>query len=108
MKVNMYCIYDKGVKSYTFPFAAHNDYAALRIFERACVDPDSMISIKPSDFDLYRVSCFDDSTGELTPEIPCFIQHGLAAYQSSVEYRDGKPVPVFNESTPKLSEVVDD
>lgn len=121
MKVNMYCILDRGVRCYTFPFGAHNDYAAMRIFYRACHDPESMMSVKPSDFALYRIGSYDDSNATIDPERPEFlavddiplseipdapvlIDDG-AHVQSDVDFRDGKPVPRDYSGTPQLKDV---
>lgn len=101
MQTLMYSILDKGVQAFSQPFCAHNDYAARRVFERAVADPESIMSIKPSDFALFRIGSFDDDLGLISSEVshPVPIFEGLEIY-SGLEKSyssDGTPSVVVSD-----------
>lgn len=101
MQTLMYSILDKGVQAFSQPFSAHNDYAARRVFERAVADPESIMSIKPSDFALFRIGSFDDDSGLISSEDshPVLISEGLEIY-SGLEKSyssDGTPSVVVSD-----------
>jgi len=43
---------------------------AARSFSDGCQDPDTVLSKHPTDFTLYFIGCFDDSSGAFEPEQP--------------------------------------
>lgn len=101
MQTLMYSILDKGVQAFSQPFSAHNDYAARRVFERSVADPESIMSIKPSDFALFRIGSFDDDLGLISSEDshPVLISEGLEIY-SGLEKSyssDGTPSVVVSD-----------
>lgn len=101
MQTLMYSILDKGVQAFSQPFSAHNDYAARRVFERSVADPESIMSIKPSDFALFRIGSFDDDLGLISSEDshPVLISEGHEIF-SGLERSyssDGTPSVVVSD-----------
>ena len=47
-----------------------NDACAIRNFEHAVRQPDSLLRSHPNDYALYRVGTYDNEIGVLTPESP--------------------------------------
>lgn len=58
----MYSILDVNV-GYGMPIVQDNDAVAMRNFENACSDRSSVFATHSSDFSLWCVGTFDDSTG---------------------------------------------
>lgn len=70
MKFNVYSIRDSktGFLSPTFEV---NDAVAMRNFEHAVVNSDSVLFSHARDFDLYKIGTFDSDTGKiLSLELP--------------------------------------
>lgn len=70
MKFNVYSIRDSktGFLSPTFEI---NDVVAMRNFEHAVVNSDSVLFTHARDFDLFKIGTFDSDTGRLMPlELP--------------------------------------
>ncbi len=65
---NAYSIKDAKANVFSAPFFSINDQVALRSFEQAKNDSNTTIHKNPEDFSLYRLSTFDDQSGELHPE----------------------------------------
>lgn len=47
-----------------------SDESAIRGFEHACLNTDSLFFTHPADYALHRLGSFDTDTGSLTPLIP--------------------------------------
>lgn len=47
-----------------------NDASAMRNFEHAVQNPDSLLRSHPNDYALFRVGNWDNDTGEIVPEFP--------------------------------------
>ena len=61
-----YAIYDKVAKVYSGLFEQQNDAVASRLFENQQKNKDSLISVKPEDFQLHYICTMEDGTGEVT------------------------------------------
>lgn len=61
----VYSIYDEKVESYSQPFFAATNPAAIRMFTDLSNDGQSMISKHPQDYTLYQLGKWDDSTGQI-------------------------------------------
>ncbi len=86
MKVNVYAVYDVKAKCYASPFFLPEDAQAVRAFGDLVCREDSKIHAHPKDYDLFRLSTFDDCAGifgvlnedgEIVPDIspPVFLAH---------------------------------
>lgn len=76
MKFNVYSIRDSktGFLSPTFEV---NDAVAMRNFEHAVVNSDSVLFSHARDFDLYKIGTFDSDTGKILPlELPIILCSG--------------------------------
>ena len=68
MIYGMYSV--KDIKTgYLPPTFDMNDLSAMRNFEHACMNEDSLFFTHPSDYQLYKVGSFDTETGSITDEI---------------------------------------
>lgn len=65
MIVNAYSIYDMKSLSYSPPFYAVTDGAALRIVQDAANDMSNSLGRHPADYILYKVGAFNDADGVL-------------------------------------------
>lgn len=73
MLTGLYAI--KDAKSTFMPCTVDvNDATAIRNFEHAVRQQDSILASHPNDFALYRVGSFDNETGTVTaPIVPQFL-----------------------------------
>lgn len=60
-----YAIYDKIAKAYSGLFEQQNDAVASRLFEQQQKNKESLISMKPEDFQLYYICTMEDENGEI-------------------------------------------
>lgn len=60
MVLQAYSIYDKKAQSYGTPFFTTNDATAIRSVHRLCIDPQTMLSANPEDFQLVHIGSFSD------------------------------------------------
>ena len=67
MIVNGYTIYDRKALTYSPPFFAVADGAAVRMFTDLVGDQNTQVGRHPGDFVLYRCGGYDDSNGSLLP-----------------------------------------
>ena len=88
MNLNVYSIKDSKAGTYSNPFYSINDSTAIRSFEQAASDPTTTISQFPTDYSLYRIGTFDDSSGSIK------------------QLDDGTPEFVANPTTKKEETVV--
>lgn len=72
---------DVKVEAYLRPFWTHTPASAVRDFTDAVNDPNSPLSKHPSDFELFVVGDYDDSTGELFPRTPSFLCSGASCVE---------------------------
>lgn len=69
MHVNVYSIYDRKGQSYSPPFLAQTDELAVRMVVGS-ISPTSNLALYPSDFQLYFLGSFSDSSGLFTSDSP--------------------------------------
>lgn len=67
MIVNAYTIYDRKALTYSPPFFAVADGAAVRMFQDLAGDNGTQVGRHPGDFVLYRCGAYDDASGSLLP-----------------------------------------
>lgn len=68
--MNLYTIRDLTAQYNMQPFTARNHGEAIRSFTNAVNDsrdPNNLMAKHPSDFGLYFIGSFDESSGQLTP-----------------------------------------
>lgn len=70
MKLRNYTVYDTKTGSYHPPFFATTDGAAIRSFQDVANDTQTLIGRHPLDYSLWFCGEFDDTTGQITPNIP--------------------------------------
>ena len=66
MTLKVYTVYDSKVGAYLNPFFMKSNGECLRAWHEVCNDPQSNISKYPSDFTLFEIGEWDDSTGEFS------------------------------------------
>jgi len=76
MILKAFSIYDGKTSSFLRPFFEAHTGSALRSFEEACSEPTSPFHKFPTDFVLYEVGTFEDSSGVLTP-------HGVPVHMAT-------------------------
>ena len=59
----MFSIYDSAVKAYNQPFFMLTAAEAIRAFTNMAQDPQTQIYKNPTDFHLYFLGTYDNSTG---------------------------------------------
>ena len=68
MKLKAFAIFDDKAKTFNHPFFSPNEAIAVRVFSDASRDTDTIIGKHPSDFRLYRIGEFDQTSGKITSE----------------------------------------
>ena len=68
----LYSIRDSLV-GYGVPFCADNDAVAMRYFNQAISQPNSIYQMNKNQFDLYCVGEYDNQSGEIDSKAPRFI-----------------------------------
>ena len=71
-----YAIYDKVAKNYSGLIEFQNDAIASRLFENQQKNKDSLISIKPEDFQLHYICTMEDETGEIVDNTKTLVCEG--------------------------------
>lgn len=70
MQKPIFSVYDKKAALYSQPFLTVNEGTAIRMFNRACHDPNNDISLYADDYALYHIGMFCDESGQITPQYP--------------------------------------
>lgn len=63
MRNGLYMVFDAKVKLFSMVFSSQSDAAAVRTFQDALKQGDSLMSRHPEDFSLCRVADYDESSG---------------------------------------------
>ncbi|WNK12431.1 MAG: nonstructural protein [Microvirus sp.] len=63
MIIQMFSVYDKKTQLFSQPFPSGNAESAIRAFQDAQSDGNTLLAKHPNDFALYHVGSFDDSEG---------------------------------------------
>lgn len=66
MITKIFTIYDSKTEAYMSPFFNHATGGAIRSFEEACRDESSTFHKYPTDFTLFEIGTFDDTTAQIT------------------------------------------
>lgn len=69
MKYGVYSMRDNKTGFLT-PTLDQNDQSAIRNFEHACQNIDSLFFTHPSDYSLWKIADYETDTGELFPLVP--------------------------------------
>lgn len=72
MKLHLYVVLDTKSKTYSQPFAAHNDDVAKRLFSDMVNHTNSDMQRHPEDYQLYTFGTYDDQVPELVQN-PCVL-----------------------------------
>ena len=80
MILRLYCIRDART-GFMPPTAEQSDAAAIRNFEHACVNAQSLFYTHPADYDLCRVGEYDTDLGVITPCSPEPLVNALSIVQ---------------------------
>lgn len=88
MQYHMFSVYDKKARCFCKPFSSENEQTATRAFVYAANDPTSDIGRYPTDFALYYLGTFEDSTGICTFTEPVYLLDALSIPKQEVE-QDG-------------------
>lgn len=67
MKLNCYVIRDQRT-SFMTPTFDYNDQSAIRNFEHAVLQKESLFNSHAEDYSIYRIGEYDNNTGVITPE----------------------------------------
>lgn len=65
MILKIYTVYDAGVKAYMPPFTMRHSGEATRAFRESVNDPKSNLAKYPSDFTLFEIGSYDDSSAKI-------------------------------------------
>lgn len=65
MKQKVFVVFDSKVEAYMTPFFCRSKGEALRSWETACNDGQSMMSKHPADYTLFESGEYDDATGRI-------------------------------------------
>jgi hypothetical protein len=77
MKLFIYSLFDQAAKAYTRPFFLQNDGIAIRAFQdQVNAKEPNNVSEHPEQFTLFCIGEFDDSNGDITPEISRSLGNG--------------------------------
>lgn len=81
----VFAVYDDKACFYGPMFCAKTEAAALRMFADACADPRSELGRHGSDFILYQLGTYDDSSGRLESlSVPKFLARALTYSTASL------------------------
>lgn len=69
MKLHLYAIRDSKT-GYFAPSAEVNDFVAVRNFEHAVTNGDSLLFSHSDDFDLFKIGEYDSDSGIVAPCVP--------------------------------------
>lgn len=101
MQFKAFSVYDTKAKAFRPPFFVSHTGEALRLFEDLVNDSNSVVAKHPSDYILYEIGGFNDSTAESTNTIPPV---NLAVGSSLVVRKDVAARSAVVEALNNLSE----
>lgn len=76
----LFSVYDAKTEAYGPVLTHTSDGDAIRSYEMACNNKDSLLGVYPNDFTLMRIGTFDENSGVIELEV--------------------RPVPVYTHSKP--------
>lgn len=74
----LFSVFDSKAGVFSNPFTSQNKFTAIRDFQDAVNDVNSMIHKYPDDYILYQLGAFCDDSGLLTAECP-IVNLGVAS-----------------------------
>lgn len=83
MEKSMYTVYDTKAAYHGTPFPCLTDADAVRAFSGACSDRSSLIGVHPTDFTLYCIGVYNDSSAEFVSIKPRYITNGAEVIASA-------------------------
>lgn len=91
MLLKVFCIYDSKAEAYLQPFFMMARGEAVRAFQTAVNDPQTNFCKHPSDYTLFEIGTFDQSSGNVAP-YEAKVSLGLA-----LEFKDkpADPAPLL-------------
>lgn len=81
----MFAVYDIKSQIFGSPFFSVNANTAVRSFAAAANDPNSEISQFPTDFILYELGSFDDTTGVICPHAERLYLCNAVQFQENIK-----------------------
>lgn len=91
-KQKMFCVFDVKVGAYAQPFFMRTAGEALRSWEEACNDSQSMMCKHPADYTLFEVGEFDDNSGRVaTYEVLKPLSTAIEVKRAAPEAQPGLP-----------------
>lgn len=84
--LKVYAIFDKKTTTFGTPFftPTDNGVSANRLFERVCMDSETVISRSPADFDLYEIGEYDEQTSKITHLTPEFKTSAVQSVRNAI------------------------
>jgi len=77
MKLLMFSVFDSVSRTYGAPFFSPHVGLASRMFgDELSSSTTSVMTLHPTDFDLFLVGEFDTETGQCVPQTPSLVQQG--------------------------------
>lgn len=70
MRLGLYAVFDSAVGTFAPPMALRSRGEAIRSFTDACKDPQSVLARHPSQFRLFYLGEYDDSTADFVVQKP--------------------------------------
>ena len=67
MKLQIFSIFDNGIKAFSTPFFLLHENEALRGWTQVCNDKSTKMNEYPMDYTLFHIGSFDSETGVITP-----------------------------------------
>lgn len=93
MRLKVFCCYDSKAEAYMQPFFMNSRGEAIRSWIDVVNDGKSAISRYPTDFTLFEIGEFDDSTGQVQMH-SSYVSLGVAIEHKKEPVQQ---VPMFND-----------
>jgi len=75
MPLRLFTIRDAKADAYMTPFFSRNASVAIRSVEEAVANPEHEFHRHSEDYSLWEIGGFNESTGELDPQLPYMISN---------------------------------
>ena len=82
MKVGIYAVRDVKADAFMQIMSFANDAVASREFGNVVQNKESYLARHPEDYALYRLGSCDETSGELTPQLPAQVVSAMAFVNS--------------------------
>lgn len=77
MNLEIFSIYDSKAEAYQLPFFLHNQAMAIRPFADCVNSSEHQFGRNPSDYTLFHIGTFDDSTCTIQSHTPKSLGNGV-------------------------------